>query len=864
MKQSVSRTGGRHIAALSIASLALLTFGSHQAVAKKAAEVGNKQAAPANAARSVDLKQDQAGPAFAKQWETFSHQVASKRSSDKAPMFGDSDLFVRFNAMTGSPRLVFGDLGLAPAAGKAGDRAMLFLQENASAFGIDTKDLSITRSLGGTAKPLHFYYAQKFEGLPVFGAEVAVHMDQNGRVWALNNTYVPVSSKSTTPAISAEQAIDAAAVACQASRAQLITDHAQAPELGIWPTADGGRLAWRTAVDIRGVGLYEVIVDAATGENIEPPLGLDCYATGTGKVFIPSPTVSLGMDSLADSASPFPEAAYISVPLPYLNDAPNTALVGTYAQVPSDQVGGRTTNATLDFSGLRRNTVNTDAFFNQENGYWAISYAQDVFQSLGYSPATTPTPNGVMAYSLQYYAHKSPHFPNNTDNSHFSPDNRSGTGTGHLCFGTGGVDDAEDQEIVWHEFGHAMLHSQRPGTAQNQNNEGVGEGTGDVLAGILSKKVASNRTYDVTVGEWDATSYNAGGSPHPFLRKLDNPTLWVNRPSEVHDAGEVWSHPVFDYNQQVGTDTGLDVMLQAQFLYDLSPTQVECANAFITADQMLNGGATAAQINNAFRERGTLAGTVVPVVHTIGVANPATGDFFLRTSATPGNADLVVGFGGGGRTPIVGDWNGNGSDTIGVYDTTTGTFFLRNLNNGGNADFAFSFGGGGLGYVPIVGDWNGDGTESIGLYDPATGNFFLRNSNSSGAADLVFSFGAGGQGYVPVIGDWNGDGTDTVGLYSPTTGAFFLRNSNSLGSADIVFSFGAGGQGYIPVAGDFNGDNTNTVGLYNPATGQFFLRNTNTPGAADFTIGFGLPGAVPLVGDWNGVAHPTGGFSPIG
>ena len=63
--------------------------------------------------------------------------------------------------------------------------------------------------------------------------------------------------------------------------------------------------------------------------------------------------------------------------------------------------------------------------------------------------------------------------------------------------------------------------------------------------------------------------------------------------TEVHDAGETWSHPCFDFDNQVGPDVALDIFLQAVFLFDLSPTQVEGAAAYITADQMLNQGEAA-------------------------------------------------------------------------------------------------------------------------------------------------------------------------------------------------------------------------------------------------------------------------------
>ena len=45
------------------------------------------------------------------------------------------------------------------------------------------------------------------------------------------------------------------------------------------------------------------------------------------------------------------------------------------------------------------------------------------------------------------------------------------------------------------------------------------------------------------------------------------------------------------------------------------------------------------------------------------------------------------------------------------------------------------------GMVPIVGDWDGNGTDTIGLYDPTNSVFYLRNSNTTGFADTVVVYG---------------------------------------------------------------------------------------------------------------------------
>ncbi len=354
------------------------------------------------------------------------------------------------------------------------------------------------------------------------------------------------------------------------------------------------------------------------------------------------------------------------------------------------------------------------------------------------------------------------------------------------------------------------------------------------------------------VGEWDATSYNPGNPP--FLRKCNTSRFYPNTGGncEVHNAGETWSHALFDYDGQVGPETALDVLLQANFLLDLSPTQVEGAAAVQAADNTLNGGSTLGLINNAFRERHTIAGTVVPVVHTIGVAT-AGPLFNLRNSITAGNADSSALFGPAGTTPLSGDWDGDGDDTIGTYDPATGIFYLKNTVAGGAADMAFQFGPGGLGWKPVVGDWDGDGDETIGLYDPSNGAWYLKNTNAGGAADLAFFYGPGGGTFTPVPGDFDGDGDATVGIYRASDGAWFLKNTNSAGNADLAFFYGPPNR--TPLIADWDGTNTETVAVYDPATANWYFRNTNDAGPANFAINYGPIGATPLAGDWNRGMH---------
>ncbi|HQR37666.1 MAG TPA: M36 family metallopeptidase [Blastocatellia bacterium] len=262
--------------------------------------------------------------------------------------------------------------------------------------------------------------------------------------------------------------------------------------------------------------------------------------------------------------------------------------------------------------------------------------------------------------------------------------------------------------------------------------------------------------------------------------------------------------------------------------------------------------------SGSFNHSGITESFVAPVAlpdDTVSLSSGGT--YFLRNVQIGGQADTSFAYGTAALTPLAGNWNGGAvvgsdrADTIGAYDPATGAFFLRTSNSPGPADIVFNFGPGG-GLKPIAGDWNGDGTTTVGVYDPATGAFFLKNTNASGAADVVLNFGPGGANFVPIAGDWNNDGVDTVGIYDTTTGTFFLKNANTPGPADIVFTFGAGGA-FTPVVGDWNDDGTDTIGIYNPSTAVIFLRNSNSSGAADRTYTFGAPGSfVAVAGNFDG------------
>jgi hypothetical protein len=110
----------------------------------------------------------------------------------------------------------------------------------------------------------------------------------------------------------------------------------------------------------------------------------------------------------------------------------------------------------------------------------------------------------------------------------------------------------------------------------------------------------------------------------------------------------------------------------------------------------------------------------------------------------------VFRFGVAGGIPVVGDWTSSGSVGIGVFDPATYTWYLRSSATPGAPDVGvFQYGG--VGWKPIAGDWFGAGRTGIGALDPSTGIWYLRGEAAAGAPDAG-QFGFGAPGWAPVAG----------------------------------------------------------------------------------------------------------------
>jgi len=188
---------------------------------------------------------------------------------------------------------------------------------------------------------------------------------------------------------------------------------------------------------------------------------------------------------------------------------------------------------------------------------------------------------------------------------------------------------------------------------------------------------------------------------------------------------------------------------------------------------------------------------------TPGLYRQSDGFAYLRNSNSQGNADIRFFFGNPGDIPLAGDFNNDGCDTLSIYRPSQARFYIINelgSNDGGlgAADYSLLFGN--FADKPVVGDWDGDGTDEIGLHRESSGLFYFRNSLSTGNADGQFFFGNPGDRFI--AGDWGiVDGVDTPAVFRPGNATFYFRHTNTPGNADAQLFWGSGA--FLPVAGEF-------------------------------------------------------------
>ena len=465
---------------------------------------------------------------------------------------------VTWSHLWGTPKAVYGNLSGPLAISDASARQ--FLSAHAALLKLDPSLSGVTLA-GSRNTPMGWAYefTQAAEGVPVYGGVLTISFNREGRVVALTNRAVPVAMlDSLSSSVKAEKAIESArgAVPDRPKDEEAPADlPAPTARLVIYAETGTPTLAWEVTLHTPGP-TWQLFVHARKGAVLAPAKDLNRYATGTGQVFLVNAVVATRNNTLRDNndaASAVPLTAYRTVTLLDLDGS--GFLDGKFASGSASKLRASSANQTFVFDRSQDS-------FSETMAYYYLDYAQRYIQSLGFSTVN----NRQQVFNIDRYK---------KDNSNYK------TSTKVITYGTGGVDDAEDAEVIWHEYGHSIQDNQVPGFGESLEAGAQGEGFGDYLAGTLGAPL-SGGFQDACIADWDAVSYSTTNPP--CLRRLDGTKHYPeDLVGDDHDDGEIWSAVLWQIRGAITATKADSVILQHHFLLTADASFNQAANALVTA-----------------------------------------------------------------------------------------------------------------------------------------------------------------------------------------------------------------------------------------------------------------------------------------
>jgi hypothetical protein len=504
----------------------------------------------------------------------------------------------------------------------------------------------------------HLQFQQYLFGYPVYNAVVSVHEDLSGRVSRLHSSNLRAIA----------QAVPGRMIIARDEAEAIARQSLQSPGEGtpagvtirlaqqVWFTLADGRLvlAWEFLLTAERPLLdSRVIVDRSSGEVLLREDRLVGWVVGRGKAFRPSPIQASGDVFLTDgSSASYINSLTIDAELPGLTDGTGK-LKGRFVDVSFQSPNAPQSGYPIADEPNRQYLYDVaDPRFAQVNAYVAIDSAQRYVRALGFN-AERSVPNGIRDYPTKVYAQW-----DSSDQSRFSPSADA------LYFGEGGVPDAEDADIMVHEYGHAIQFAQNPNWGCMSGSQcemrAMGEGFSDYLAAVVHAGYGNPPYQDAhaaCVGEWDSTAYRNQSPPlvyPPCLRRVDgNKAYPTDLVGEIYNDGQIWSAALWDLRTAIGGNVATQIILEHHFSLFRGTTMPQAALEMIAVDADLFGGFNEIPLRRVFCARGILDGPecVLPTNPTLIV--PASKDTLLRqgnVTRNNGQSPLLRLKGGAGTT----------------------------------------------------------------------------------------------------------------------------------------------------------------------------------------------------------------------
>lgn len=452
----------------------------------------------------------------------------------------------------------------------------------------------------------HLTYSQRHRGLPVLDAFLKLNIDPQGRFLSGFSTLIALDESTPT---------------------------APAGTQAWWPGPEGLLPVTLDTLMLAGQPVVQMTpVQGGAPVHTRSLASFFQDTTGRGYVYLPDPLTSAQVpygcpycdNSNATSAEL--DAQRVEVTLQDITfQAGQFSLTGPYARIVdvAGPINPPPTSADGNFFYDRSQPP-----FEAVSVYYHIDTFQRYIQSLGFFGLGNDTlyvdPQGT-----------------SSDNSFFLAIDPP-----QLWFGTGGIDDAEDADVVIHEYGHYLSYSAAPGSNLGTERQGLDEGICDYLAASYSLAISSFGAERVF--NWD------GNTPAFPGRSVDVPYTYTSLPdSNIYTIGSLWASAMVEVRRQRPRAVVDRIQLTALYFNAPFMRLPDAALEVLRADSLLY-----AQQNRPYLLRAFARRQLLPQGYPIAVTDTLLPDILtaqeparLFPNPAAGSTNLFTRTDGAGRSP---------------------------------------------------------------------------------------------------------------------------------------------------------------------------------------------------------------------
>ncbi len=259
----------------------------------------------------------------------------------------------------------------------------------------------------------------------------------------------------------------------------------------------------------------------------------------------------------------------------------------------------------------------SESGFEDVNAFYHLNAMHDyLVQTLGFT--------GLADFQVQVDAHG-----DLSDNSYFVSDNPP-----RLILGEGGVDDAEDADVIIHEYGHGVSYSANGNYNTSVERDALDEGFSDYLAASYSRSIDVFNWGDV---------FNWDGHNEFWNGRIVNSTAHYpeDMGSDIYINGEIWSSVMMENWTALGRETTDKLMIESLYSWSEDMTMKDAAMLILNADAAQNNGANYFTLFTNFYNRGLLDNLPTSIVGTSPFIEN-TGKLMIYVDQQAGPASLEI------------------------------------------------------------------------------------------------------------------------------------------------------------------------------------------------------------------------------